>query len=1553
MADAAVRRPPHAPLYDPRFEHDACGVGFVAESTAGPSTRVVPLALAALAGLTHRGAIAADAKTGDGAGLAIPLTAGHLARLARDAGVALDGSRRSAVGMVFLPFDEPSRSRGRQIVERAVAAEGLEPLGWRSVPIDEDVLGPSARESRPAIEQLIVAAPTRMTRLAFERALLLARRSAEWQAGDEGLDELSVISLSGRTVVYKGLFVGSELGRFYRDLADPSVAVAYAVFHQRYSTNTHPSWRLAHPFRFLAHNGEINTVRGNRVAMDGRAATLGGGALGRRLAAEFAAGRPLLDPTGSDSASLAEAAEFLVAAGWSIDAALLALVPEAPDLRTEPLPGLKAWQREIAARVEPWDGPAALVFSDGRRVGVLLDRNGLRPAAAEIRRDGLVVVASEAGLLDVEPGEVVQRLRLEPGGLLVVDTVGRRLLQDAAAKTDAFARAPRRRRQTGGGVGRAAQAAARERVLVWPPRLPVDPHEIQRQRLVYGLDAEQVRIVVRAMATTGREPIWSMGDDTPLAVLARRPRAAAAYLRQSFAQVTNPPIDPDRERIVMSLALAVGRRPRLLDPLDAAGARDADGHASAPASTVTLSSPVLDRAGRDALFAPSAAPAPWSTARLDATWPAADPSAGLAVALDRLAKEAVRRSRSGATLLVLDDASAGPGRLPIPSVLAVGAVHVALTRAGRRGATDIAVDAGDAFDVHQVAMLVAAGASAVHPRTALALAEELAGTRGHEDLSGAAAQANVVAALELGLRKVLARMGISTLASYRGSQLFEAIGLDRDLVDRCFPAAAARYGSTGAQRLGEEIAARAEAAYAAPAAPNLPDPGFVRFRGEGEMHAFAPTVVKATQALANGHSLGVGPGTALAAADETTALHERLNAYRSAVDRSSPLAVRELLRVRRNHAAIPLQRVEPASAIVTRFVSSAMSLGSLSPEAHQALAVGMRLLGGASNTGEGGEDPAWYVPGPDGRPHDSAIKQVASARFGVTADYLARAEQLEIKMAQGSKPGEGGQLPGAKVTELIATLRRGQPGMTMISPPPHHDIYSIEDLAQLIADLRAINPTARIGVKLVATVGVGTIAAGVAKAHADYVLVSGHSGGTGASPLASIKHAGLPWELGLAEAHQVLVRQGLRDRVALRTDGGLQTGRDLLIAALLGAEEYGFGTMALIAMGCDMARQCHLDTCPTGIATQREDLRAKFTGRPEQIVELFSAIAEDLRRELAAAGFRSVEEAVGRVDRLEAVDASPLDLGPILGGPAWVVPAARRGRSPRQVGRISDGPAASALDGRLAARVLDLLPERQTVRLGAAVSPAERAVGAVVSGDLARRGRVGPDAGGSRVELALTGAAGQSFGAFAGPGVSVRLDGVANDYVGKGLSGGSIVVRPTDGATFDAGDQAIAGNACLYGATGGSLHLVGRAGMRFAVRNSGAQAVVEGVGAHGCEYMTGGTVVVLGAVGRNFGAGMTGGSAWLWDPEATAGARLDRTSVCGRHLIGSDDSGTGPLRALLAAHAETGSIRAAAILARWPTAIAEFLAVEPVAAGSAVVASLTAEPTPAGLAAAR
>jgi glutamate synthase (ferredoxin) len=1558
---------PHAPLYDPGFEHDACGVGFVADTCGRRSTQVVAHALAALAALTHRGAIAADAKTGDGAGIGLPLARSFCAKILEEIGRGDVDVARVGIGMVFLPADPEAAAAAAQLVDAAARAEGVDVLGWRTVPVDPSVLGPEAAATAPLVRQVVVARPVGMGAAGFERALLVARRSAEASAGAiPDLAGLHVVSLSARTLVYKGLFVGSELGRFYPDLADPAMAVAYATFHQRYSTNTHPSWALAQPFRFLAHNGEVNTLRGNREAMRGRSARLGGGRLGRRIGALAVAGRPILDPAGSDSTSLDEALELLVASGRRVDAALLALVPEALELRDAPVPGLAAWQAAMQARVEPWDGPAALVFADGRRVGCLLDRNGLRPAAFEVRRDGLVICASEAGLLPAAAGDVIRRGRLGPGELLVVDTTGRRLLEDAEAKRDALAATPAGDppRLFGGGRDRAP-------ILDLAP----DGDSSRRRQLLFGLDAEALRLTLTTMATSGREPTWSMGDDTPLAVVARRQRGVAAYLRQAFAQVTNPPIDPERERAVMSLEVPVGPRPRFLDPARRGAPR-----------CVRLAHPVVGRSELAALLAlgegGAKAAAPWRIARLDATWLATDGESGLAAALDRLVADATGARDRGADLLVVSDRDAGPGRPPVPSLLAVGAINAAFVEAGRRDACDILAEAGDAFDVHAVAMLLAAGADAVHPWLALEAARELGGGRGREDLAPAVAEANALAAIDHGLRKVLARMGISTLASYRGAQLFDVLGLADEVATRCFPAAPRTAGSATFARLGGELLARHAAAYleGPGATPTLPDPGFARFRAGAELHAFAPVVVKATQVLAAGHPVGVGPGAALAPAQEAEAIDDRLAVYRAVVSRPEPAHVRDMLALR-HRRPVPLGAVEPATEIVRRFVSSAMSLGALSPEAHRALSIGMRRLGATSNTGEGGEDPAWYQPDETGELAESGIKQVASARFGVTARYLARAEQLEIKMAQGSKPGEGGQLPGKKATPFIAALRRGQVGMTYISPPPHHDIYSIEDLAQLIVDLRAINPVARIGVKLVATAGVGTIAAGVAKAHADYVLIAGHSGGTGASPLSSIKSAGAPWELGLAEAHQVLVRQGLRDRVVLRTDGGLQLGRDVVVAALLGAEEFGFGTSALIALGCDMARQCHLDTCPTGIATQRADLRAKFTGTPDHVVAFFLAIAEDVRRELAALGLTRLGDAVGRSDLLDVTRGSALALDRIVRAPTWRAPAVRRDTPPKGLGRITRAPVASALEEQLTASLspaLDALAamgprpgvvgaENRNLAgiddapvgplvLEASVTTGERTLGARISGELERaRDRtvryehaelqtgapLTSDALGAAhaIELRLSGSAGQSLGAFLAPGLRVVVTGVANDFVGKGLSGGMVVVRPPITAGFRAEHEAIAGNTCLYGATGGRLHLVGRAGMRFAVRNSGAAAVVEGIGAHGCEYMTGGVVVVLGPTGRNFGAGMTGGRAWLWDPGRAAPGRVHAASVTATALpalAGAREDAKdleAELAALVGAHAAEGSGLATSLLADWPRARIAFWLVEPVVVG--------------------
>jgi glutamate synthase domain-containing protein 2/glutamate synthase domain-containing protein 1/glutamate synthase domain-containing protein 3 len=1497
----ARRQPPVAPLYDPRFEHDACGIGFVADAGGRNRERVLPLALAGLAALGHRGAFGADGESSDGAGVALPLETPFF-----DAIGASGGGESPAVVMLFLPRSRGRAARGRSLVTEALATEGLTISTLRRVPTDASALGSAAADTRPDVVQAIVPRPNGsdgrpLTDADFERRLILARRRLENRARAERLDDLSVPSASCRTIVYKGLVAGGRLADLFPDLA-LSIPLSYALFHQRYATNTQPTWRLAQPFRAIAHNGEIDTVRGNREQVRGRSADAVGGKAASVLAEALVEAGPLLAPEGSDSQSLDEALELLVATGWDLGSALLAAMPEAPALRRSPHPQIATLRRGTAGFLAPWDGPAAIVFSDGRRVGAIMDRNGLRPAAFAVTADRLVAVASEAGAIPLAPGDTVRRGRLGPGEMLLVDPRRRLVLEDAEAKAHILRRLPIHDAPRPAHVDVAAA--------------PVDESRTPSPlRYLAGLDAEKARLDVKTMVLEAHEPLWSMGDDTPTPALGRVDRPVSDHLRQAFAQVTNPPIDPERERAVMDLRVDLGRRPALLG---------GPPRVSRAPRTMRLDRPVIaDLAGLLAAFG-------GPLVRLDATWDGSEGAAGLETALAHLAADAVRAARGRAELIVLSDRSFSLDRPPIPSVLAIGAVNVALTEAGLRGRADILAEAADVLDVHGLAMSLASGATAVVPWLATELAQETAGTRGAEELTPDAAVGNLLAAFEAGLRKTLARMGISTVSSYIGGVLFETLELDAALVRRCFPGAPAWLGTVGLATIGERLLRRANTARTLSAdAPSnrLPDPGFARFKADGEAHLFSPKVAGEIQALS-------------AESADGASLDDVLGRYRAALGgpgdrasaRTSSSVVRDGLRLRNRpgQGSIELARVESAGDIVRRFVVSAMSIGALSPEAHQALTIGIQRAGGAANTGEGGEDPTWYVPTASGERHDARIKQVASARFGVTATYLARADQLEIKIAQGSKPGEGGQLPAPKATAYIAALRRGQPGMSYISPPPHHDIYSIEDLAQLIADLRAINPTARIGVKLVASRGVGTIAAGVAKAGASYVHLSGHAGGTGASPLSSIKHVGAPWELGLAEVHQTLLRNGLRDRVALRTDGGLRTGRDLLVAALLGAEEFAFGTSMLVAIGCDMARQCHLDTCPTGIATQREDLRAKFSGSPEHVERFAIALAEDLRRELAAVGAASVGELVGEAGRYLVPVAvwrgRTLDLARVVGAPRWEASAARRA-APASAGRDVPRQPASPLETRL---VATLRGQAGFSARGLALATADRSFGAALSGALERGELTGP------IQLELRGAAGQSFGAFAGPALDLRLVGQANDYVGKGLSGGRLLVKPEPDLAAQASRQAIAGNTCLYGATAGRLHLVGRAGMRFAVRNSGAEAVVEGLGQHGCEYMTGGVVVVLGPVGANFGAGMTGGRAYLYDPDGRHLPALDVRSVGAARLsavVRDRPDGAifaAELRRLLEAHREAGSELAARLLAERHALEDDIWLVEPI-----------------------
>ena len=1379
-------------------------MGFVAAAGQPASHRVVELAVGALARLAHRGGLDADGRSGDGAGILIQIP------------TPLFGER-TAVAVLF-SWEEGAR----EALERALADEGLWVSCWRRPPLDPDSLGAKARERMPEILHALIPHPDGMDAEDFDLRLYRARRQCEDRAELEG-PELYLASCSSRIMIFKGLMAGTALADFYLDLADPRTESRLAVFHQRYSTNTVPDWQLAQPLRMLAHNGEINTISGNRNWMRGR---------DNELAPEL---RSAVWTLGSDSSSLDNVIELLCRQGADLAEAIMTVVPEAWEDRDDVAPQVRDFHRFTSTRFEPWDGPAALSFSDGRWAGAALDRNGLRPLRYQIAKDGLVVAASEAGVVPIPPADVLERGRLGPGQLLLVDVESGVILRDAEAKLAVARKLD---------FGRLADLALvplghdGTRIAV--------PETLTRRQRAFGWSAEDVRAVLQVMAETGAEPTLSMGDDTPIAPLGRVPRRLYGHLRQRFAQVTNPAIDSLRERSVMSLRTLIGAHGRTLSPevATAVGERRT--------ALFEVASPLLGageletvaRAGRV----------------LDAT---CRPGETLRGGLERLCREALAADTS---ILLVSDEAAGPERLPIPMVLAVGAVHECLLEAGFRLQRDVVAVAGDALDVHDLACLITVGATAVHPHLALATAR----TFQDQVPDGEDAEESYRHAMEYGLLKVMAKMGISCVSSYCGAQIVEVLGLGAEVMALCLPGIPSRVGGADLTDLDRRLRAWGEHAWEVeePSLKNpLVDVGRFRFRKNGEFHANNPVAVRTGQKAAQSGDW----------AD-----------YQRWIELSTmeqPQDLRDLLRIQEAESPAPLDEVEAASQLRRRFVSTAMSLGAISPATHETLAVAMNEMGARSNSGEGGEDPALYgkVRGPR---RDNRVKQVASARFGVTPEYLRQADELEIKIAQGSKPGEGGQLPGVKVTELIAQLRHAQPGQQLISPPPHHDIYSIEDLAELIHDLRAANPRARIGVKLVAEAGVGTIAAGVAKAKADYILISGHNGGTGASPLSSIKNAAIPWELGLAEAQQALMRHGTRERVTLRTDGGLRSGRDVVVAALLGAEEFGFGTGVLMALGCDMARQCHLNTCPAGIATQREDLWVKFTGRAEHVITYLTLIAEDVRRHLARLGVRTLDEIVGRVELLAAVPGDTgLDLSELLGVPEH--PGAPRRRTwPR------NGTAPTDVE----------LPSGP-------IDNSHRAIGA------ARRD----------LHRSYLGAAGQSFGAWLDEGSELELEGEANDYVGKGMGGGRIVIRAPEKDGADRLDQTpvLAGNTCLYGATGGTLLLAGRAGERFAVRNSGAVAVVEGAGDHFCEYMTGGVVVSLGKVGRNVGAGMTGGSAYVLE-----WVQLNDESVAVRPV---PDDAAPVLHGLVREHAaRTGSRRAHALLADWTRALTRFRQVVPV-----------------------
>ena len=1430
------------PHIDPGIEHDACGVGFIAALDQTPTYRMTRLAVECLERLDHRGARAADG-TGDGAGLITQIPHRLIRRELGGHRVELPAERIGVV-MCFLPPMDAALSRS--LITEALEAEGLRILLWRSVPIDPFVLGDHAKAVLPLIEQAIVTGDVGGDE--FERALFLARKRIERHANPG----LSIPSASSRTVVYKGLFTASHIADFYWDLRDPDFATSFAIFHQRYSTNTFPSWDNAQPFRVLAHNGEINTIQSNRSWMLAREKGATPGVWGDR----FDDVLPFLQPDISDSGSLDNAYELLLQSGRSLSHVKELLIPAAWENVDDLDPSLRAFYEYHAFLAEPWDGPAAIAASDGSSLLVGMDRNGLRPARWTITPD-VVLVASEAGVCPEEEIRAVETGQLGPGELILFDGESGQVKRSAEVKTALAAMQPY------------DEWVTTETLHIGAPfdALADDRFDAGALNRVFGYTAEERRLVLADMAL-GITPMGSMGDDTGLAVLSNRPRRLTHYFHELFAQVTNPPMDPIREKLVMSLRIQLGRRGPLLEDTPQ------------QAHLIELASPVLSDAELESIV--RSGDRRFFSHWIPVTWDVSDGSGGMEGRIEEICSEAAQAVRMGATIIVLSDRETDETHAPIPILLALGAVHHRLIDEGVRGAVSLVVVSGEPRDAHDLACLVSFGASAVNPYLAIDQVRDLAAS-GAVDVDPVLAQENYRSALETGLLKIMSKMGICTLSAYRGSELFEVIGLSESVCRFAFRNAPRRLRGISIEDLADQALER----HARHEADAQESGGFYKHRRGQDTHVTGPMVVLALQkSVRSGDS----------------ADWER---YLETIDTRDPALIRDLLTfVERD--PVPLEKVEPAERIMSRFTTAAMSLGALSKEAHEALAEAMNLIGGHSNSGEGGEDPARF----DG-PRNSAIKQVASGRFGVTPAYLNSAEELQIKMAQGSKPGEGGQLPGHKVSAEIARLRYTEPGVTLISPPPHHDIYSIEDLAQLIYDLKAFKPTVRVSVKLVSEPGVGTIAVGVAKANADAITISGSEGGTGASPLMSIKHAGSPWELGIAEAHQVLVANGQRSSVVLETDGGLRTGRDVVVAALLGAERFGFGTVPLLAMGCKMVRTCHLNTCPVGIATQREDLRAKFTGGADQVVMLFRHLAEDIRVHLAALGIRSIEEAVGQADLLRPIDSEHPLAADLL---AMLV--ASQGRKEH----LGYKPVPlSSLATRLVIDAREAIRSGEPVRLAYPIRNVDRAIGARLSGAIvAEHGQSGLPAG--TVDVKLAGTAGQSFGAWLSQGVTLRLKGVANDYVGKGMGGGVISISPRRRA--EGPTPHVAGNAVLYGATGGSLFLAGTVGQRFAVRNSGATAVVEGCSDHGCEYMTGGTVLVIGAVGRNFGAGMTGGIAYVWDPEVNFKGRAAETAP---HVRRPNESDSAAIEALISEHLEqTASPTARSLLSRLPAELESF-----------------------------
>ncbi len=1475
-ARAFARRPPEG-LYDPAFEHDACGVAFVATLTGEPSHQIVAKGLEALRNLDHRGATGSDPKTGDGAGMLLQIPD---AFLRADVDFDLPRPGTYAVGNAFLPTDPDLAAKAKATIEQIAAEEHLSVLGWRQVPTDDASLSDVTRSNMPYFEQLFVTAKDApLMGIALDRLAYCLRRRAQHETG------VYFASLSARTLVYKGMLTTEQLALVFPELLDERMASALVVVHSRFSTNTFPAWELAHPFRMVAHNGEINTVMGNRNWMRAREALLASDVIPGDLERLF----PICTPDASDSASFDEVVELLHLGGRSLPHALLMMIPEAWENNPTMDPKRRDFYAFHSCLMEPWDGPASITFTDGTVVGAVLDRNGLRPGRYWVTEDGLVVLASEAGVLDIDPATVTQKGRLQPGRMFLVDLNQHRIISDEEIKSSLAAKEPYGEWLL---AGRMLLSDLPDREHV------VHTHaSVTRRQQVFGYTEEELRLILAPMASGGAEPIGSMGTDTPLAALSDKPRLLFDYFAQLFAQVTNPPLDAIREELVTSLWNTIGAERNLLDPSPASCRR------------LVLPFPVLDN---DALAKivrinrEGDLPG-YQTYVARGLYDVSGGAAALTAKLDELCAEISDAIEGGARIIVLSDRHSKAEVAPIPSLLFTAAVHHHLVREKSRTQVGLVVEAGDVREVHHVALLIGYGAAAVNPYLAIESVEDLARHGVYTSVEPEQAVTNVIKALGKGVLKVMSKMGVSTVASYTGAQIFEALGLSREVVDRYFTGTTSKLGGVTLEQIAEEVRQRHLTAYPADGIPLahrlLPVGGEYQWRREGEPHLFDPETVFRLQ-----HSTRSGR-------------YDIFKSYTSHIDTQSErlMTLRGLLRFAPDRPPVPIEEVEPVSEIVKRFSTGAMSYGSISAEAHQTLAIAMNRLGGKSNTGEGGEDKERLYD-PERR---SAIKQVASGRFGVTSDYLTNASDLQIKMAQGAKPGEGGQLPGQKVYPWIAATRHSTPGVGLISPPPHHDIYSIEDLKQLIHDLKCANPSARVHVKLVAEVGVGTVAAGVSKAKADVVLISGHDGGTGAAPLTSLKHAGGPWELGLAETQQTLLINGLRDRIVVQVDGQLKTGRDVIIGALLGAEEFGFATAPLVVSGCIMMRVCHLDTCPVGVATQNLELRQKFSGKPEFVVNFFEFIAEEVREHLAALGFRTLEEAIGRVDVLDTTSAEQhwkahgLDLRPILHMPDVPTDA------PRHNITGQDHALEMVLDQMLIKICQPALQNREAVRASLKIRNVNRTVGTILGHEVtkATRGDGLPD---GTIDITFEGSAGQSFGAFLPAGITLRLEGDSNDYLGKGLSGGRIVVRPPRTATFVAEDNIIAGNVIGYGATSGELFLRGQVGERFCVRNSGATAVVEGLGDHGCEYMTGGVAVVLGRTGRNVAAGMSGGIGYFLDLDES----LLNTEMV--DALRPSEADLEFLRGLVRRHhEETESTVAAELLAEWENAGRRFTKVLP------------------------